>query len=42
MIATNALAFVGGAMMGAAKWGPSYVLIIIGRFLLGAYSGIGQ
>ncbi|XP_010725435.1 solute carrier family 2, facilitated glucose transporter member 1-like [Meleagris gallopavo] len=40
MIATNALAFVGGAMMGAAKWGPSYVLIIIGRFLLGAYSGL--
>uniref|UniRef100_A0A8C2SPP3 Solute carrier family 2, facilitated glucose transporter member 4 n=2 Tax=Coturnix japonica TaxID=93934 RepID=A0A8C2SPP3_COTJA len=40
MIATNALAFVGGAMMSAAKWGPSYILIIIGRFLLGAYSGL--
>ncbi|XP_064357145.1 solute carrier family 2, facilitated glucose transporter member 4 [Dromaius novaehollandiae] len=42
MIASNALAFVGGALMGLAKLGPSYTLIILGRFLVGAYSGLAS
>uniref|UniRef100_A0A8U8BGQ2 Uncharacterized protein n=1 Tax=Geospiza parvula TaxID=87175 RepID=A0A8U8BGQ2_GEOPR len=39
LLATNGLAVVGGALMGGAKLGPTYILIIIGRFIVGAYSG---
>uniref|UniRef100_A0A8B9N4N6 Major facilitator superfamily (MFS) profile domain-containing protein n=1 Tax=Accipiter nisus TaxID=211598 RepID=A0A8B9N4N6_9AVES len=39
LLASNGLAVVGGALMGGAKLGPSYILIIIGRFVIGAYSG---
>lgn len=42
MIANNVLAFVGGACLGLAKLGRSYELVIIGRFVIGAYSGDGQ
>ncbi|XP_035169405.1 solute carrier family 2, facilitated glucose transporter member 4-like, partial [Oxyura jamaicensis] len=42
MIASNGLAFLGGALLGGAKLGPSYILIIIGRFILGAYSGLAS
>uniref|UniRef100_A0A8C3UT49 Solute carrier family 2, facilitated glucose transporter member 4 n=1 Tax=Catharus ustulatus TaxID=91951 RepID=A0A8C3UT49_CATUS len=40
LLATNGLAVVGGALMGGAKLGPTYTLIIIGRFIVGAYSGL--
>uniref|UniRef100_A0A8C3QJ72 Solute carrier family 2, facilitated glucose transporter member 4 n=1 Tax=Cyanoderma ruficeps TaxID=181631 RepID=A0A8C3QJ72_9PASS len=40
LLATNGLAVVGGALMGGAKLGPTYILIIIGRFIVGAYSGL--
>ena len=39
LLASNGLAVVGGALMGGAKLGPTYILIIIGRFMVGAYSG---
>lgn len=42
MIINNALAFLGGALMGLAKLGCSYEMMILGRFLIGAYSGNGQ
>ncbi|XP_027563464.1 solute carrier family 2, facilitated glucose transporter member 4-like, partial [Neopelma chrysocephalum] len=40
LLATNGLAVVGGALMGGAKLGPTYILIIIGRLIVGAYSGL--
>ncbi|XP_074839186.1 solute carrier family 2, facilitated glucose transporter member 4 [Carettochelys insculpta] len=40
IIVSNALAFLGGALMGLAKLGCSYEMIILGRFLIGAYSGL--
>ncbi|XP_068856092.1 LOW QUALITY PROTEIN: solute carrier family 2, facilitated glucose transporter member 4-like, partial [Aphelocoma coerulescens] len=40
LLATNGLAVVGGALMGGAKLGPTYTLIILGRFIVGAYSGL--
>ncbi|XP_014118131.1 PREDICTED: solute carrier family 2, facilitated glucose transporter member 4, partial [Pseudopodoces humilis] len=40
LLATNGLAVVGGALMGGAKLGPTYTLIILGRFVVGAYSGL--
>uniref|UniRef100_A0A8C0H3B3 Solute carrier family 2, facilitated glucose transporter member 4 n=1 Tax=Chelonoidis abingdonii TaxID=106734 RepID=A0A8C0H3B3_CHEAB len=40
MIINNALAFLGGALMGLAKLGCSYEMMILGRFLIGAYSGL--
>lgn len=39
LLATNGLAVVGGALMGGAKLGPTYILIILGRLVVGAYSG---
>ncbi|XP_069655845.1 solute carrier family 2, facilitated glucose transporter member 4 isoform X1 [Haliaeetus albicilla] len=42
LLASNGLAVVGGALMGGAKLGPSYILIIIGRFIIGAYSGLAS
>ncbi|KYO30476.1 hypothetical protein Y1Q_0007313 [Alligator mississippiensis] len=42
MIANNVLAFVGGACLGLAKLGRSYELVIIGRFVIGAYSGLSS
>ncbi|XP_041568231.2 solute carrier family 2, facilitated glucose transporter member 4 [Taeniopygia guttata] len=40
LLASNGLAVVGGALMGGAKLGPTYILIILGRFIVGAYSGL--
>ncbi|XP_044856583.1 solute carrier family 2, facilitated glucose transporter member 4 isoform X1 [Mauremys mutica] len=40
MILNNALAFLGGALMGLAKLGCSYEMMILGRFLIGAFSGL--
>ncbi|XP_071656257.1 solute carrier family 2, facilitated glucose transporter member 4 isoform X2 [Patagioenas fasciata] len=42
LLATNGLAVVGGALMGGAKLGPTYTLIIIGRFVVGVYSGLAS
>ncbi|XP_061447174.1 solute carrier family 2, facilitated glucose transporter member 4 isoform X1 [Rhineura floridana] len=42
MIVNNALAFLGGAFMGLAKLGKSYEMMIIGRFLIGAFSGFAS
>ncbi|GAB0201218.1 solute carrier family 2, facilitated glucose transporter member 4-like [Grus japonensis] len=42
LLASNGLAVVGGALMGGAKLGPSYILIIIGRFIIGAHSGLAS
>ena len=39
LLASNGLAVVGGALLGGAKLGPTYTLIIIGRFVTGAYAG---
>lgn len=39
MLFNNALAVLGGALMGLAKAAASYELLILGRFLIGAYSG---
>lgn len=39
MIVNNGLAFLGGGFMGLAKLGKSYEMMIIGRFLIGAFSG---
>ncbi|NIG60935.1 solute carrier family 2, facilitated glucose transporter member 4 [Pontoporia blainvillei] len=40
MLFNNALAVLGGALMGLAKAAASYELLILGRFLIGAYSGL--
>ena len=39
MLFNNVLAVLGGALMGLAKAAASYELLILGRFLIGAYSG---
>ncbi|XP_067325658.1 uncharacterized protein [Anolis sagrei] len=38
MIVNNGLAFLGGGFMGLAQLGKSYEMMIIGRFLIGAFS----
>ncbi|XP_015275832.1 PREDICTED: solute carrier family 2, facilitated glucose transporter member 4 isoform X1 [Gekko japonicus] len=42
MIVNNALAFVGGALMGLAQVGKSYEMMILGRFLIGVFSGFAS
>lgn len=39
MLANNVLALLGGSLMGLAKAASSYEILILGRFLIGAYSG---
>ncbi|KAG8147861.1 hypothetical protein E2320_000029, partial [Naja naja] len=38
MIINNGLAFLGGGLMGLAKLGKSYEMMIFGRFVIGAFS----
>ncbi|XP_068027283.1 solute carrier family 2, facilitated glucose transporter member 4-like [Melanerpes formicivorus] len=42
LLAVNGLAVAGGVLMGGAKLGPTYILIIIGRFVVGTYSGLAS
>ncbi|XP_062840079.1 solute carrier family 2, facilitated glucose transporter member 4 isoform X2 [Anolis carolinensis] len=42
MIVNNGLAFLGGGFMGLAQLGKSYEMMIIGRFLIGAFSGFAS
>ena len=39
MLFNNALAVLGGTLMGLAKAAASYEMLILGRFFMGAYSG---
>lgn len=39
MLVNNILAVLGGALMGLANAAASYEMLILGRFLIGAYSG---
>lgn len=39
MLINNTLAVLGGALMGLANAAASYEMLILGRFLIGAYSG---
>uniref|UniRef100_A0A452UIK4 Solute carrier family 2 member 4 n=1 Tax=Ursus maritimus TaxID=29073 RepID=A0A452UIK4_URSMA len=41
MLVSNILAVLGGALMGLANAAASYEMLILGRFLIGAYSGAG-
>ncbi|XP_040099466.1 solute carrier family 2, facilitated glucose transporter member 4 [Oryx dammah] len=40
MLFNNALAVLGGTLMGLAKAAASYEMLILGRFFIGAYSGL--
>ncbi|GAB1296329.1 Solute carrier family 2, facilitated glucose transporter member 4 [Apodemus speciosus] len=40
MLANNVLAVLGGTLMGLANAAASYEILILGRFLIGAYSGL--
>nr|XP_021503841.1 solute carrier family 2, facilitated glucose transporter member 4 isoform X1 [Meriones unguiculatus] len=40
MLANNILAVLGGVLMGLANAAASYEILILGRFLIGAYSGL--
>uniref|UniRef100_A0A452UIL9 Solute carrier family 2, facilitated glucose transporter member 4 n=1 Tax=Ursus maritimus TaxID=29073 RepID=A0A452UIL9_URSMA len=40
MLVSNILAVLGGALMGLANAAASYEMLILGRFLIGAYSGL--
>ncbi|XP_044528880.1 solute carrier family 2, facilitated glucose transporter member 4 isoform X1 [Gracilinanus agilis] len=40
MMVNNGVALLGGAFMGLAKTAASYEMLILGRFLIGAYSGL--
>ncbi|XP_058870375.1 solute carrier family 2, facilitated glucose transporter member 4-like [Acipenser ruthenus] len=42
MLINNLLAFIGGALMGMSKLGQSYEMMILGRFFIGAYSGLAS
>ncbi|KAL7982983.1 hypothetical protein Chor_013589 [Crotalus horridus] len=42
MIVNNGLAFLGGGLMGLAKLGKSYEMMIFGRFVIGAFSGFAS
>ncbi|KAH0626084.1 hypothetical protein JD844_000822 [Phrynosoma platyrhinos] len=42
MIVNNGLAFLGGGLMGMAQLGKSYEMMILGRFLIGAFSGFAS
>lgn len=39
MLINNTLAVLGGTLMGLANAAASYEMLILGRFLIGAYSG---
>lgn len=39
MLVNNILALLGGTLMGLANAASSYEMLILGRFLIGAYSG---
>lgn len=39
MLINNLVAFVGGSMMGMAKVCRSFEMMILGRFIIGAYCG---
>ncbi|XP_059830980.1 solute carrier family 2, facilitated glucose transporter member 4-like [Hypanus sabinus] len=40
MLVNNSLALIGGTLMGLSKYCQSYEMLILGRFVIGAYSGI--
>uniref|UniRef100_H3AYT7 Solute carrier family 2 member 2 n=1 Tax=Latimeria chalumnae TaxID=7897 RepID=H3AYT7_LATCH len=42
MMVGNSLAIVGSLFMGLAKFGPSHILIIIGRVITGLYCGLAS
>ncbi|XP_056409064.1 solute carrier family 2, facilitated glucose transporter member 4-like, partial [Hyla sarda] len=42
MIVNNIFAFLGGSLMGLTQISQSYEMMIIGRFLIGAYSGLAS
>ncbi|XP_064184873.1 solute carrier family 2, facilitated glucose transporter member 4-like [Anguilla rostrata] len=42
MLINNLLAFIGGAMMGMAKLCLSFEMMILGRFIIGAYCGLAS
>ncbi|XP_073479604.1 solute carrier family 2, facilitated glucose transporter member 4 isoform X1 [Aquarana catesbeiana] len=42
MIVNNIFAFIGGAMMGLSQISQSYEMMILGRFIIGVYSGLAS
>lgn len=40
MLMANVLAFIAAALMGFSKMGASWEMLIIGRFVVGLYSGL--
>ncbi len=40
MLMANVLAFISAALMGFSKMGASWEMLIIGRFVVGLYSGL--
>ncbi|XP_078389907.1 solute carrier family 2, facilitated glucose transporter member 4-like [Cetorhinus maximus] len=42
MLLNNVLAFLGGSLMGLSQYCQSYEILILGRFIIGAYSGISS
>ncbi|XP_051900793.1 solute carrier family 2, facilitated glucose transporter member 4-like [Pristis pectinata] len=42
MLVNNSLAMIGGILMGLSKYCQSYEMLILGRFVIGAYSGISS
>ncbi|XP_055521536.1 solute carrier family 2, facilitated glucose transporter member 4-like [Leucoraja erinacea] len=42
MLVNNSLALLGGTLMGLSKYSRSYEMLILGRFIIGAYSGIAS
>lgn len=39
MLANNLFAFIGGSLMGMSKLCMSFEMMILGRFIIGAYCG---
>ncbi|KAM4727457.1 solute carrier family 2, facilitated glucose transporter member 4 [Rhinophrynus dorsalis] len=42
MVINNIFAFLGGSLMGLSQVSQSYEMMIVGRFLIGAYSGLAS
>ncbi|XP_057278565.1 solute carrier family 2, facilitated glucose transporter member 4-like, partial [Pezoporus wallicus] len=42
LLASNGLAVIGGALMGGAKLGPTYALVVVGRLVTGLHSGLAS
>uniref|UniRef100_A0A8C9WQF7 Solute carrier family 2, facilitated glucose transporter member 4 n=1 Tax=Scleropages formosus TaxID=113540 RepID=A0A8C9WQF7_SCLFO len=42
MLVNNLLAFIGGGMMGMSKISRSFEMMILGRFIIGAYCGLAS